>query len=214
MRARLLAHPRAQPHGGHKADLFTIPGFVTAQQCRTLIAAIDAEAAPSTLFLDSGRRGAESALRTSSTHYFRNNAAASELGERMDALLGIGRDHAEPMQGQRYRPGEHYRHHSDHFRIERPHWQRERLRGGQRTWTAMIYLNAVESGGSTDFPRLALSIRPEPGLLVAWNNMDRTGAPNRALLHAGLPVEAGVKYVITQWYRLEAWVQRAAPRDQ
>lgn len=205
MRARLLADPRATPAGGHKADLFTVPGFLTAQQCRGLIAAIDREAQPSTLFLDGGGSGGAGELRTSSTHYFYDNPQADKLALAIDALLGLDRAHAEPMQGQRYRAGEHYRHHSDHFRVERAHWQRERLRGGQRIWTAMVYLNAVEAGGATDFPRLDLAIRPEPGLLVVWNNMDRRGRPNPALLHAGMPVDVGSKYVITQWYRLEPW---------
>lgn len=208
VRARLLAEPRAEPRGGHKADLFTVPGFLTAQQCRALIAAIDSEIAPSTLFGDGAGRTGAADLRTSSTHYFRDNPAGVRLGQRIDALLGLDRAHAEPMQGQRYRVGEQYRHHSDHFRPERDHWRRERLRGGQRTWTAMVYLNAVEAGGATDFPRLSLSIVPEPGLLVVWNNMDRRGRPSPALLHAGLPVEAGEKYVITQWYRLEPWPVR------
>lgn len=210
MRARLLANSRARPRGGHQADLFTVPDFLTAQQCRALIAAIDAEATPSTLFRDGSGRQNGSDLRTSSTHYFRAEGEPLKLAERIDALLGLDRAHAEPLQGQRYRVGEQYRHHSDHFRIERPHWQRERLRGGQRTWTAMVYLNAVEAGGATEFPRLALAIHPAPGLLVAWNNMDRRGQPNTALLHAGTPVVAGCKYVITQWYRLEPWDGAAA----
>lgn len=209
MRARLLADPRATPLAGERADLFTVRGFLTAQQCRGLIAAIDREATPSTLFLDGGGSGSVEALRTSSTHYFRGeDAASAALGRNIDALLGLDRAHAEPLQGQRYRTGEHYRHHSDHFRIEREHWQRERLRGGQRSWTAMIYLNAAEAGGTTDFPRLDVAITPEPGLFVAWNNMDRRGRPNPALLHAGMPVQAGIKYVVTQWYRLEPWVSR------
>lgn len=203
VRARLLADPRARPLGGHRGDLFIVPGFVAVQHCRALIAAIDAEVTPSPLFNDSGPA---KGIRTSSTHYFRAaDPHAAKLGAQIDALLGLDRTHAEPMQGQRYREGEEYRHHSDHFRTEREHWQRERLRGGQRTWTAMVYLNAVESGGATDFPGLDLAIVPEPGLLVAWNNMDRRGRPNTALLHAGMPVTAGTKYVVTQWYRLDAW---------
>ena len=208
VRARLLADPRAEPRGGHKADLFTVPGFVSAQRCRQLIALIEAQVTPSTLFHDGG--GITPGIRTSSTHYFRNEPLALRLGEQIDALLGLDRAQAEPMQGQRYRAGEEYRHHSDHFRTERDHWQRERQRGGQRTWTAMLYLDAVEGGGATDFSRLDLAITPEPGLLVTWNNMDRKGRPNPALLHAGMPVEAGTKYVVTQWYRLEPWVSRRA----
>lgn len=206
VRERLLADPRAEPRGGHRADLFTLPDFLPAQQCRALIAAIDREAVPSTLFLDGGGRVGAGDLRTSSTHYFpADDPAAHSLGERIDALLGLPRAHAEPIQGQRYLAAEQYRHHSDHFRLDRDHWRRERLRGGQRSWTAMVYLNSVEQGGETQFPRIDLSIAPRPGLLVAWNNMDRSGKPNPALLHAGLPVISGRKYVITQWYRLEPW---------
>lgn len=203
VRSRLLEYPRAEPRGGHRADLFTVRGFVSARRCREIIALIEQQATPSTLFHDGG--GIAPGIRTSSTHYFRDNPLAARLGAEIDALLGLDRAHAEPMQGQRYRAGEQYRHHSDHFRLERDHWQRERRRGGQRSWTAMLYLNAVEAGGATEFPRLGLSLRPEPGLLVAWNNMDRRGRPNPDLLHAGLPVERGVKYVITQWYRLDPW---------
>lgn len=209
VRSRLLAHPRARPAGGHRADLFTVPGFLTAQQCSALIAEIDAGATPSTLFRDGDRAAVDGALRTSSTHYFPPQGFALQAGEAIDALTGMSRSHAEPLQGQRYRVGEQYRHHTDVFRVERDHWQRERLRGGQRTWTVMVYLNTVESGGATDFPRLGMAIRPETGLLVAWNNLDRRGRPNPALLHAGQPVSAGAKYVITQWYRLAPW--SAAP---
>lgn len=203
VRARLLADPRAIPRGGADADLFALPGFVPDERCEELIALIESEATASTLF-DDGNAAPDT--RTSSTHYFRDHPLARRLATEIDATLGLERGHAEPLQGQRYRTGEQYRHHSDHFRLERAHWQRERLRGGQRSWTAMLYLNSVEAGGETDFPKLGLAVRPERGLLLAWNNMDRGGRPNPRLLHAGLPVARGVKYVITQWYRVEPWL--------
>jgi prolyl 4-hydroxylase len=203
VRARLAEDPRAEPRGGHDADLFAVPGFASPGECAALLAMIEHGARPSPLFNDGGSGRTD--IRTSSTHYFGSEPPALELGRRIDGLLGLDRAHGEPLQGQRYRAGEHYRHHTDVFRPERDHWQRERLRGGQRTWTAMLYLNEVQAGGSTDFPRLGVSIRPEAGLLVAWDNMDRKGRPNRALLHAGTPVERGAKYVVTQWYRLEPW---------
>lgn len=207
MRARLAGGPGIDALGGDKAELFALPYFASAPECEALVKAIDRNAVPSPKY--PGGSGREDA-RTSSTHYFKDDPLALALAERIDALLGIERSHAEPLQGQRYREGEQFRSHADWFREDRDYWQRERLRGGQRTWTAMLYLNAVDAGGETDFSRLGMSVTPEAGKLLAWNNMDRKGRPNAHLVHAGLPVVAGSKYVVTQWYRLEEWSLYAA----
>ena len=202
--ARLRATPGVEERGGEKAELFLMPGFLAPVECSRLIQLIEGNLRPSALFSDKTGTGA----RTSSTHFF--NAGEPEvaaLGAKLDGLLGLERRQAETVQGQRYEFGQEYRHHCDFFRQERDHWQTERRRGGQRTWSAMVYLNAVEAGGETDFSELGLSIKPETGLLIAWNNMDRNGRPNRATRHAGMPVEAGRKYVVTQWYRMEDWTR-------
>ncbi|WP_083508258.1 2OG-Fe(II) oxygenase [Erythrobacter sp. AP23] len=202
VRERLLADPRVEPRGGGKADLFLLRGLLSAKECRKLIAIIDSRIQPSVLFSEKvSPRG-----RTSSTHFFQQEMPETRaLASAIGAVTGIDPVHAEPLQGQRYREGEEYRHHRDHLRPESAHWQKERRRGGQRSWTAMVYLNAVEAGGATEFPELDLAIDPEPGLLVMWDNMDRKGRPNRATRHAALPVEAGTKYVVTQWYRQGDW---------
>jgi prolyl 4-hydroxylase len=77
--------------------------------------------------------------------------------------------------------------------------------GGQRSWTAMVYLNDVEAGGVTRFTQLGVSIAPQRGALLLWNNADRDGVPTKATSHAALPVERGVKYVITKWFRTRKW---------
>lgn len=206
VRTRLEGEFGHRNRGGRKAQLYVIRDFVSPRDCAGLIRLIDGELGPSTLFGDGG--GAR-ALRTSSTHYFAEaQADARRLAERIDVRLGLERAHAETMQGQRYLPGEQYRAHCDFFRVERDHWQTERRRGGQRTWTAMIYLNAVEAGGATDFLQLGVTIQPEPGTMVVWNNLTRRGLPNRATIHAGMPVKAGRKYIVTQWYRLDAWTRQ------
>ena len=200
--ARLRANPLVDELGGSKAQLFRWPSFLTTEECDRLIDVIESRIQPSPLFSDRKTSGG----RTSSTHFFAEDAAETiALGHKIDDALGIDRLHAETIQGQRYRKGEEYRHHRDYFREERPHWQKERLRGGQRSWTAMVYLNAVDGGGETEFPNLGLSISPEPGTLITWNNMDQNGRPNVHTRHAALPVEAGHKYVITQWYRQGEW---------
>lgn len=204
VRARLEGELGLRNRGGRKASLFLVRDFASEAECASLIRLIENEIAPSTLFNDGGGAG----IRTSSTHYFTNdNPLSAALARRIDALLGLDREQAETLQGQRYLPGEQYRDHCDFFRTARPHWQRERRRGGQRTWTAMLYLNTVDAGGATAFPRLDLSIRPEPGMLVVWDNATRAGRPNGATIHAGMPVEAGRKYVITQWYRQGVWTR-------
>jgi prolyl 4-hydroxylase len=109
------------------------------------------------------------------------------------------------MQGQRYLAGQQFKHHYDYFTLTEGYWQQERRRGGQRSWTAMVFLNEPEAGGATDFPALGVALQPEAGAVAVWNNMARDGQPNPNTLHAGMPVERGEKYVITQWFRLEPW---------
>ncbi|MEN7538394.1 2OG-Fe(II) oxygenase [Aurantiacibacter flavus] len=202
VRARLRADTRAEDLGGDKADMFLLRDFFTADECVRLVRIIDKKIGPSTLFEGTQRDG----FRTSSTHHFdAGDPATRELEKRIDAATGIPHQHAETTQGQRYEAGQQFKHHYDYFFASEPYWQQERRRGGQRTWTAMLFLNDVEEGGETDWPELGLSVKPEAGALLAWNNMARDGTPNRNTLHAGTPVVKGVKYVITQWYRQDPW---------
>lgn len=202
VRTRLEANDVAQPLGNGKADIFLVPDFLSRSECKRLVRTVDRRIGPSELF-----RGTEvDGFRTSSTHYFdREDEATREMEARMDALLGIDHRQAEVPQGQRYRTGQQFRHHYDYFTTDQSYWQQERRRGGQRSWTAMVFLNEPGKGGETDFPELGLSVEPARGALLTWNNMDRQGRANPATLHAGLPVVAGEKYIVTQWYRLHEW---------
>ena len=76
---------------------------------------------------------------------------------------------------------------------------------GQRTWTAMVYLNDVESGGETRFKFLNKSFKPKRGQLLLWNNLYKNGIPNFKTLHEALPPISGDKYVITKWFRSWPW---------
>jgi len=202
VRSRLAAHDGAEDRGGGKADLFVVPGFLSRRECKRLVRVIERKIGPSELF-----RGTEiDGFRTSSTHFFdRGDPETLDLESRIDGLLGLDHRFAEVTQGQRYLAAQQFKHHYDYFTITESYWAQEKRRGGQRSWTAMVYLNEPEGGGATDFPELGLSVAPEAGTLLTWNNMDREGRPNPATLHAGTPVERGSKYVITQWYRQDEW---------
>ena len=202
VRAHIAANPQITAIGGPKADLFRLRGFLSETECHNLIEVIDGKAQRSVLYSDKQAPPG----RTSSTHFFEaGQKQAQALAAKIASVTGIDPVHAEPLQGQRYLEGQEYRRHCDFFHTDKPYWQVERRRGGQRSWTAMVYLNEVEEGGGTDFPALDLTIAPEPGTLVLWDNMTRNGRPNRALVHAALPVTSGRKYVVTQWYRQGEW---------
>lgn len=48
---------------------------------------------------------------------------------------------------------------------------------------------------------------PKRGLLVIWNNMTPDGTPNYDTLHEGMRVLEGMKYIVTKWFREEAWIK-------
>jgi len=42
-------------------------------------------------------------------------------------------------------------------------------------------------------------------MLLTWNNMDHHGDPNDKALHESLPITAGIKNVVTKWFRERPW---------
>lgn len=202
VRARLTGHPLVYRVPADRVELFAIGDFLGAEECARLCAMIDAVARPSALHeLDYA-----SGFRTSfSGDLDPRDPLVSGVSQRIDDLLGVDATIGEPVQGQRYLPGQQFKPHNDWFYTSEGYWPQEEARGGQRSWTAMAYLNAVEAGGATAFTALGIQIEPKPGALLLWNNALPDGRPNEATLHAGLPVERGVKYVITKWYRTRQW---------
>ena len=201
--ARLDASPGVERMPADDVQFYTHPGFLPDADCARLVAMIDAQRRPSTLLSD--RSGPE--FRTSeSCDMDRWSPDVRPIDEGIAALLGIVPANGETMQGQRYAPGQHFRAHHDYFAESESYWQKMKATGGQRTWTAMIYLNDVAEGGATWFPRAGLRVAPKRGLLLAWNNMAADGSPNEQTLHEGTPVVRGTKYIVTKWFRESAWV--------
>ncbi len=198
VRERLAFHPQAIQVPSMAIDLFVVRDFIDPLTCMTLIEMIEADHKPSTLMQDEP----DPEFRTSSTCYMRRNDRFAQMVEtRLAALTGIEPAHGETMQGQRYGTGQRFKPHNDYFHTHMPYWPKERERGGQRTWTVMIFLNDVEAGGRTRFPLLDVAISPRRGNALIWNNLDCFGRPNPLTLHEGVPVQEGIKYVITKWYR-------------
>ena len=202
VRRMLDSLPQARRLDVEGADLYLIPGFLNRRDCQEIIKKINAKAVPSTLYRGQEREG----FRTSYTHHFdRDDPLTYDVEEYISDILGIDSNYSEVMQGQRYQVGQEYKAHHDFFHVGQGYWQHEAVRGGQRTWTAMIYLNEPKEGGETVFPHLGITLRPKTGTMAVWNNMDGNGRPNMKTLHAAIPVKRGIKHVITKWYRQEPW---------
>jgi prolyl 4-hydroxylase len=183
-------------------ELFVVRQFLSKDQCDQVIEKIDEDRVPSGLLAPSK----DPEFRTSESCNLRiTDPINRQVEDKINALTGIPVRQGETIQGQRYAVGQQFKPHHDFFYKSEPYWPEQERSGGQRTWTAMIFLNEPEAGGQTYFPQANVRVTPRTGNLLIWNNLDEFGEPNPYSLHTGCPVEAGVKYVITKWYRERDW---------
>jgi prolyl 4-hydroxylase len=195
---RLAEAPGVQRVPSALLELFVVRDFLDCGACAALCGQIDAIRRPSTISDDLGH----GRFRTSETcDLDPADPVVAGVDRAIAGLLGLDPAYGEPLQGQRYAPGQEFKAHTDTFEPGRADYFLHCAEAGNRTWTAMIYLNAVEAGGATRFKALGKTVQPETGKLLAWNNLLADGRPDSATLHAGLPVRAGVKYVLTKWWR-------------
>jgi len=179
-------------------ELFIVRSFLDPATCAALIERIDARKRPSDIVDDTGIAH----FRTSETCDLDSaDPVVAKVERRISDLLALPLDQGEPLQGQRYAPGQEFRPHTDTFNLGGYDFLVHTERGGQRSWTAMIYLNEPEDGGATRFKTIGKTIQPETGKLLTWNNLLPDGTPNSATLHQGMKVRRGTKYVLTKWFR-------------
>jgi prolyl 4-hydroxylase len=131
----------------------------------------------------------------------RRHSLGANIRQRLSDATGISLENAEPLQGQHHAVGQEFKPHTDTFNPGGADYIVNCAESGQRTWTAMIYLNEPQDGGATRFKRIGKTIQPEIGKLLVWNNLLPDGTPNNATLHQGVKVRRGTKYILTQWYR-------------
>jgi len=179
-------------------ELFIVRSFLDPATCAALIERIDARKRPSDIVDDTGIAH----FRTSETCDLDSaDPVVAKVERRISDLLALPLDQGEPLQGQRYAPGQEFRPHTDTFNQGGYDFLVHTERGGQRSWTAMIYLNEPDDGGATRFKIIGKTIQPETGKPLTWNNLLPDGTPNSATLHQGMKVRRGTKYVLTKWFR-------------
>ena len=157
-------------------------------------------------------QGEVSDSRTSSTAYFLDSSdpLLNEIRLRAASLVDMPIHNVESIQITRYQPGQQFKDHVDFF----PREKTERLdlverQGGQRTHTILVYLNNLDSddnGGSTVFPKLGISVRPEKGAALVWRNSWGLDLEDFRTLHRGEAPLKSEKYILSLWIRERTFI--------
>lgn len=135
--------------------------------------------------------------RTSSSSFIEEseNAIVTRVEKRISSIMNIPIDHGEGLQILQYTPGQEYKAHYDFFSST------SKVANNNRISTLVMYLNDVEEGGETFFPKLNFSVTPKKGMAVYFEYFYSDQNLNELTLHGGAPVIAGEKWVATQWMR-------------
>ncbi|WP_342512385.1 2OG-Fe(II) oxygenase [Sporosarcina sp. FSL K6-1522] len=136
-------------------------------------------------------------IRTSSSMFFKDSehGIVAKVEKRIASIMNIPIEHGEGLQILQYTPGQEYKAHHDFFKST------SKVANNNRISTLVMYLNDVEQGGETFFPKLELSVSPQKGTAVYFEYFYNDEILNDLTLHGGAPVIAGEKWVATQWMR-------------
>ncbi|MDM5333860.1 2OG-Fe(II) oxygenase [Ureibacillus composti] len=136
-------------------------------------------------------------IRTSSGVFLSdmNNEVLARVEKRVSAIMGIPIEHGEGLHILNYKPGQEYKEHYDYFAST------SKAAMNNRISTLVLYLNDVEEGGTTTFPKLGLTVCPQKGMAVYFEYFYNDPMLNELTLHAGTPVIEGEKWIATQWMR-------------
>lgn len=141
-----------------------------------------------------------------------NNAIIQRVENRLSLVTGLRLENSEDLQVVNYGLGGYYGPHLDSARHSRrsddasndeeeEQVEATSLKKSDRLATILIYLNRVDAGGATVFPRLNLTVKPMKNSAIIWYNLNRDGFSDERTLHSGCPVLLGTKWIATKWPR-------------
>ncbi|MDY6882727.1 MAG: 2OG-Fe(II) oxygenase [Pseudomonadota bacterium] len=122
-----------------------------------------------------------------------------KLDSTIATLTNTHVNQGEALSLLRYEPGQEYKPHYDALSVgQDPLIYQD---GGQRVKTALVYLNTVETGGCTVFPKLDLKVAPLKGRMLTFPNADEQDQPLLNSYHAGEKTFDTNKWLVTKWIR-------------
>lgn len=134
-------------------------------------------------------------IRTSSGTFLEENEAVTSIERRIASIMNIPVEHGEGLHILNYTVGQEYKAHYDFFA------EHSAAANNNRISTLVMYLNDVEEGGETFFPKLNITVSPRKGMAVYFEYFYQDESLNKLTLHGSDPVIKGEKWVATQWMR-------------
>ena len=185
--------------------IVTCTGFATAAECDWLIQRAGPRLKPAEVYDPQAQGGlrADEIRNNSDTSFdiVESDLVLMALRERIARLALLQTDEFEPTMVLHYTPGQQFAPHFDFVDATAPHLASDIAENGQRVATFLLYLNDDFEGGETDFPALGWRYKGRKGDALLFWNVDATGLPDPATLHAGLKPVRGEKWVLSQWMR-------------
>lgn len=120
----------------------------------------------------------------------RDSPIMQKIFRRLSAMTSLPISHFEQPRLIKYKEGGFFKVHHDQNT-----WDPPRI----RVLSMVIYLNDVPEGGSTNFPRLNVEVRPKAGRGSFWYNVSPDGYSYPETAHEGRPVTKGEKYCLIIW---------------
>ena len=190
-------------YGSSEPHIVLIGGVLSKEECEAVIALARPRTEASVTIDNGTGLPVTSAVRRSKGVFIERGETAlmQKLERRFADLARWPASRGEAFHVLHYEHQDAYIPHFDFFPPELGSSAGFMQRGGQRVATMIAYLNTVEEGGETYFPKLDLKIKAEQGNVLYFSYANSSDQLDRMTLHGGNPVTKGEKWIMTNWLR-------------
>ena len=183
-------------HGNNEYYLFEIDNILSSEECDDLIKYTKNKTlSESTIFNNYGNI-INNKTRISKTTWFElnENDIISKCSNIAKKITNKTDNNLEKIQLVYYPVGGYFKSHYDATKNTKMNTYVT-----SREYTLLIYLNDVEEGGETVFPKLNLEIKPKKGKGIFFRTLDKNDEIIPESLHGGKPVIKGEKWICNNW---------------
>ena len=170
------------------------PGLFSAAECRYLMILGTPWMEKASILSLSGEASFDEVRDASAAHIppVAEDLVVQQINRCIAAATETESGWGEPLNILKYAPGQQYKPHHDGTSPDNV---------SVRNLTALIWLNDQFEGGETDFPKIKVRVRGSVGDMLVFRNVHSNGEFDARMIHAGLPVTKGVKWMASRWIR-------------